>query len=150
MGTSVSCFYARCCHEYPHFTGEKSEALRSQNLVLADPKEYRTPPPSPASRKPPCDPCSPSPASALAQMPWGGEVSVSALPPRPRSPRVCSVAVSSVGCASALRLSCLLLHPFAGTKSLPQCTFHPFTWGPSCIGKSLESSLASLTLSYLR
>lgn len=30
------------------------------------------------------------------------------------------------------QLSCIPLHPFAGWKSLPQCTFHPFTWGPSC------------------
>ena len=65
MGTSVICFYARCCHEYPHFTGEKSEALRSQNLVLADPKEYRTPPPAPLPGSLPV-----TPAAHPPPLPW--------------------------------------------------------------------------------
>lgn len=43
MGTPVSSFYVRCCHDHPHFTRKKTEALRSQNPALADPKDCSTP-----------------------------------------------------------------------------------------------------------
>lgn len=44
MGTPVS-YCVRCCHDHPHLTGEKTEALRSQNPALADHKNGSTPPP---------------------------------------------------------------------------------------------------------
>lgn len=127
MGIPVSSFSAKCCHEHPHFTGEKTEALRSQNPALANPKDCSTP----SSRKPSL---TPSPKST-------GLGSLSTLLPRPSSPPGCVLLRVELHPPALTWCVCLL--EVAPSLDLPCCQQEVSGIEPGFSGLRLDWAMTS-------